>query len=273
MHSTSAISGKWALVTGASSGIGRAIAEKLAQLHWNLFLVSNQLIPLQETAKSFQDLYGVACIAHEADLTCDDAVIDILNCLKTQQIEIEFLVNNAGMLLFAEVVAANAVKRNQILKLHVNAPVALCAAIGEGMKGRRSGYILNVSSISAVMPYPGISLYGPTKTFMRYFTRALRSEMAGYQVRVTCLIPGATATALYDPEKIDLGLAKRFRIMQTPEFVAQKAVAATIKNQSECIPGILNRLTVWLVPLIPHGLIIWIKNHTKLFDIGLSHLG
>ena len=138
----------------------------------------------------------------------------------------------------------------------------------EEMKKMEKGYILNVSSISSVMPYPGISLYGPTKTFMRYFTRAFRSEMKIYNVHVTCLLPGATETGLYDPNKVNLKLAKRTGIMQTADFVSNKAINALFKNKAECIPGIINKLTVWFLPILPSWLIFQIHKNTNLIQKG-----
>jgi hypothetical protein len=140
------------------------------------------------------------------------------------------------------------------------------------MKKRNKGYILNVSSISSVMPFPGISIYGPSKTYMRYFTRALRSEMKLHGVNVTCLIPGATATALYDQKKVNISLAKKLGIMQTPEFVASKSIRAVFKNRSTCTPGLLNKIIMLLMPLIPATLIIFIHKKTNLINTGQQAL-
>lgn len=114
------------------------------------------------------------------------------------------------------------------------------------------------------MPYLGISLYGPTKTYVRYFTKALRSEMRIYGVKVTCLLPGATETDLYDPNKINLKLAKRLGIMKTAEYVAPKSIRALFRNKKEYIPGIINKLTVWFLPLIPSSVIYLIHKKTGL---------
>ncbi|MFN8276173.1 MAG: SDR family NAD(P)-dependent oxidoreductase [Chitinophagales bacterium] len=267
------MSAKWALVTGASSGIGLAVAAVLAGKGWNLFLVSNQPKALMAAAKQLEQQHAVQCQTAVVDLALVDAAAQVKQWTDSLGIEVALLVNNAGMLLFSEVVETPDAKRQNIMQLHMNTPVELCALYGAEMKKRRAGFILNVSSISAVMPYPGISLYGPTKTFMRYFSRALRAEMAHYGVAVTCLIPGATATGLYDPGKINIGLAKKLGVMQTPEWVAAKAIAALQQNRAECIPGWLNWLTVGLVPMVPTSLIVWIRRKTDVFERGLKALG
>lgn len=127
------------------------------------------------------------------------------------------------------------------------------------MKERRHGYILNVSSISAVMPYPTISYYGPSKTFLRSFTRALRTELKPFNVHVTCLLPGATATSLYNNFDVNVALALRTGVMKRPESVAHSGVNALFKKRSECIPGTMNKLVVWLFPFVPSFLIHWIN--------------
>ena len=264
---------KYALITGGSSGIGLATAHELAAKRYSLVLVSNQQELLRSTATEIISKYKVDCITLFVDLTDINAAKQIFDYCNKQQLCIEILVNNAGILVFSEVVATAAEKLNAILQLHINTPVMLCRLFGEQMKTRNSGYILNVSSISSVMPYPGISLYGPTKAFMRYFTRAPRHEMKIYNVRVTCLIPGTTATALYDPNRVNLKLATRVGIMKTAPFVEHKATSALLKNRAECIPGFINKLTVWFLPFVPSWVIYQLHRNTDILKKGNSALG
>jgi short-subunit dehydrogenase len=262
-----------ALITGGSSGIGLAIAHELAKKNYSLLLVSNQPAELVQCKTEIETQHKVLCHTFYADLTLPESAQVVFNYTVQQGFVIDILVNNAGMLVFSEAVAAAPEKVNAILQLHVVTPTLLCNLFGSEMKKRNSGYILNVSSISSVMPYPGISVYGPSKTYMRYFTRALRSEMKLHGVNVTCLIPGATATALYDTNKVDVSLAMKLGIMHTPQFVAAKAVKAMFHNQPTCIPGILNKIVVRLFPFIPSSLIIFIHKKTNLLDVGKKALG
>ncbi len=262
-----------ALITGGSSGIGLALAHTLAERGYSLLLVSNQQDALEQCKTSIEKRYSVNCHIFFSDLSKPDAAQKVFDFTRKQNIEVEVLVNNAGILVFSETVEAPIEKINSILHLHVHTPTLLCRLLGNEMKQRKHGYILNVSSISAVMPYPGISIYGPSKTYMRYFTRALRSEMKIYGVPVSCLIPGATATALYNPDKVNLKLAMKLGVMHSPEVVARKGVRALFKNKAECIPGLLNKITVGLLPVIPKGLIYLIHKHTHLLEKGKSGLG
>jgi short-subunit dehydrogenase len=255
-----------ALITGGSSGIGLAIARELARRSYSLLLVSNQPEALTSVKKEMEENEGVSCYVLDIDLTQNHAVQQIEDFVNRNNLAVDILVNNAGIMVFSEVANTPVEILVAILKLHVHVPTQLCSLFGAAMKQNKFGYILNVSSISAVMPYPGISLYGPTKTYMRYFSRALRSEMKEYHVKVTCLMPGATATALFDAEKVNMVLAKRLGIMHSAEFVAAKAVSALFRNKSEFIPGILNKVIMFLLPLVPTFIIELINHNTNYLE-------
>jgi short-subunit dehydrogenase len=266
-------SNSFVLITGGSSGIGLALAHEYAARNYNLLLVSNQVEALDECKSTLESKYGIACNTFNVDMIAKDSALRIFEFAQTHAPDIEILVNNAGMLVFSEVVETPLVKLEAILQLHIQTPSALCKLFGEKMKANRKGHILNVSSISAVMPYPGISLYGPSKTYMRYFSRALRSEMKLYNVNVTCLIPGATETGLYDPNRVNLTLAKQLGVMQTADVVAKKGIDAMFKNKAECIPGWLNKLTVASLPWIPSFVIEMINRHSTILQKGNKALG
>lgn len=267
------VSKPFVLITGGSSGIGLALAHEFAARNYNLLLVSNQTEKLEECKSTLENKYRIVCKAYNIDMTAKDSALRIFEFAQTHAPDIEILVNNAGILVFSEVVETPLVKLEAILQLHIQTPTALCKLFGEKMKTNQKGHILNVSSISAVMPYPGISLYGPSKTYMRYFSRAFRSEMKLYNVKVTCLIPGATETGLYDPNRVNLTLAKQLGVMQTADVVAKKAVDALFKNDAECIPGWLNKLTVISLPWIPSFVIEMINRHSNILQKGNKALG
>ncbi len=262
-----------ALVTGASSGIGLAIAKALAQRSYDLLLISNDEMGLAEAAIAIKTKYAVEIHLLFMDLSQQDAAKKIFEFCIEQQLEVEVLVNNAGILLFGEFAAAGIEKTERILNLHMHTPALLCAYFSKAMMRKKKGFILNISSISAVMPYPSISLYGPTKTFLRYFTRAIRTELAPYGIHVCCAMPGATATALYDPKKVNLRLAMQLGVMKTSEFVAEKTVNAMFNNKAVVIPGLMNKLVVLLFPLIPHVLLGLIYRNTSIFKKGKESLG
>ncbi len=262
----------FAIITGGSSGIGLEMARILAKKEYDLFIVSNQKELLENVKSELENNYNISCYTLNLDLSNPNSAQILYNHCKENNWVIDTLINNAGMLVFSEVIATNTKRIETILQLHINTPSLLCRYFGEDMKNRGKGNILNISSISSVMPYPGISLYGPSKTYMRYFTRAFRSEMKIFGVNVTCLLPGATETGLYDPNRINLKLAKRLGIMQTANFVAKKAINALLKNRKECIPGVINKLTVFFLPIVPSWIIYQIHKRTGIIKKGSQAL-
>lgn len=257
---------RYALVTGASSGIGWHISKELAQRGYYIVAVSNQPEQLEALKKELEHTYLISVVLLNMDLARAGAAKEVFDYCDTNQLEVEVLVNNAGMLVLGEAVRIDYQKAADIIQLHVTTPALLCHLFGQKMISAKKGYILNVSSISAVMPYPIISFYGSSKTFLRFFTRALRTEMKSDKIKVTCLLPGATATALYDTHNVNIPLAMKLGLMKKPEYVARAGVNALFAEQAECIPGVLNKLVVLLLPIVPHIVIEWInrlRNLTK----------
>ena len=243
--------GPWALVTGASSGIGWQISAELAARGYNIIGVSNQETRLEELKQHVEQNHRVQVLTINQDLARENAAQEIYDYSQAQNIEPDVLVNNAGMLLYGEMADSEYDLIKSILNLHVNTPALLCRLFGARMKERHSGYILNVSSISSVMPFPTISVYGPTKTFLRYFSRAIRTELKPYGVNVCCLIPGTTDTPLNEPFGANMSLVRRIGIVKGPHSVARAGIRAMFLKRSHCIPGFFNKAIIFLVPLLP----------------------
>ena len=246
---------KYALVTGASSGIGWHFAEALARKGYQIIAVSNQPDRLDDLRKKLEKDYSVRVITLTIDLARDSAAEEVFDYCSENNLEVEVLINNAGIFFFGEIAGIDPSKVRSMIALHNMTPVMLCRLFGGKMVGRRRGFILNISSISAVMPYPGISLYGPTKTFLRHFTRALRTEMRDHGVNVTCLLPGAVDTALYDATDYNAPLLRKLRVIKPPAKIADAGLSALFKNKAECVPGVLNKIILVVMPLIPHFII------------------
>ena len=255
--------GKVAIVTGGSSGIGLSIAHELARRGYSLLLVSIQKSELEACQIELERLYEKKCYILYLDLSGESSALTLFNFCKENILSVEVIVNNAGFMNFSEVTETPLEKVHAMLQVHMVTPTEICRLFGKEMKDRKSGYILNTSSISSVMPYPGISLYGPTKTYMRYFTRALRSEMKEYRVKVTCLIPGATATPLHDADKVNIPMFQKLHLMHSAKYVASRAVRSLFRDKAECVPGLVNKIILALMPLIPTWLIELINHRTN----------
>lgn len=256
---------QWALITGASSGIGYAYAEVLGSKGYNLIIVSNEPQAIQEKAALLKNKYQVKVLPLYADLAIPDAANQLYLTCKQQGVEIEILINNAGMFYFREFTEENIHTSEKMLFLHVFTPTQLCYFFGREMKERGHGYILNMSSLSAWTPYPGIGLYASTKRYLKNFSRSLRSELYDYNVSVTVLCPGAICTNLYNLSDHLKALAIRLGIMMRPEKLADMGIKAMFRKKSILVPGLLNKICLPLILLIPPGLIPWNLMKKKLF--------
>ena len=229
---------KWALVTGASSGIGLAYAEELGSRCYQLVIVSNEEQAIREKGEFLSEKYGIEVLPLYRDLAIPGAAKELYDTCQEKNIPVEVLVNNAGMFFFCETLQAKANIVEKMLYLHVTTPTQLCYYFGQEMKKRRHGYILNMSSLSCWLPDPGITLYASTKRYLKSFSR------------------GNLKT-----------LAIRLGIMMRPEKLAKKGINALFHRRASLIPGLFNKICTPLVMLLPHGLVSWIMRTTKLVKL------
>jgi short-subunit dehydrogenase len=240
------LEGKLALVTGGSRGIGRAIALELGRA--GAEVVVGYRTGADEAAAVAAEIGGRTVQADVSDTESAKALVEAAG-------DVDVLVNNAGMFFFGEAADAAPERANTMLQLHVVTPSLLCTLFGRDMRARGRGHILIVSSISAWRDFPGISYYGSSKKYLRGFARALRSELGVYGVNVTCLAPGATATALYDPAVVNVDLARRLGVMMDADRVAAAGVRAMLAGRAECTPGLLNRAMAVLAAATPQPVV------------------
>lgn len=242
---------KFAIVTGASSGIGLEISKELARRDYSLVAASNQPEKLAKLKQEWEKEFGINIHTIDCDLTDKNSPHLIFDYCQKNKLTVEVLVNNAGILTYGEAIDVPVEKAEVIVSLHMTTPAILCRLFGEEMAKNGRGHILNVSSISAVMPFPLISFYGPTKGFLRNFSTALRTELKRKNVSVTCLLPGATSTSLYEGTEMNMKESS----MKKPDYVAKAGVKAMFRKKRQCIPGFLNKVTVFLVPIVPNWLV------------------
>lgn len=256
-----------ALVTGACSGIGASISRQLGALGYELILVSQRPTELAQVAGDIAACHGVRTHAIALDLARPDAAGELYDAVLARGLTVDILVNNAGFFFFGEVADAPLDRAAAMLQLHVVTPSLLCSRFGRDMRARRRGHILIVSSISAWRDFPSIAYYGASKKYLRGFAASLRSELAVYGVGVTCLAPGATATALYDPRVVPVDLARRLGVMMDPDHVAADGLRALFAGQAECIPGRLTRAMVAGAVLTPQWVIDLLRRRSPWLPI------
>lgn len=251
----------WALVTGGSSGMGLEYARQLAARGYDLLLVSNQQAALEQAADDLHDQFGVRTMARYQDLSSVAAADELLAFCVAHSLEIEVLVNNAGMFFFEELHPENEAKALKMLQLHVYTPTRLCILFGEAMKHRGQGYILNVSSMAAKLPCPGIAVYSATKAYLKSFSKSLYFEMRPYGVGVTTVCPAAIATPLYKLKPSMMRLGVKVGLIGTPQWLVRRALRRMFKKRRVVKPGFMNYYLPPLIALLPKWLVakLWKK--------------
>jgi short-subunit dehydrogenase len=244
-----------ALVTGACSGIGRAFAERLASYGFELVLVSDRADRLAAAARELRETHPVVVHEFVEDLSLPEAAERLGRAVAARGLDVDVLVNNAGMFFFGEAVDADPDRARALLGLHVVTPSLLAAIFGRAMRERGRGQILIVSSISAWRDFPGIAHYGASKRYLRSFACALRSELGVHGVNVTCLAPGPTATALFGASSATLARAERLGILADPRSVADAGLRAMFRGRAVCLPGLIARLMAWTMACTPQWLV------------------
>ncbi len=250
----------YALITGASSGIGLEYARQLAEKGHNLIIVSNQNEANQRVAAEIASQYGVEAIPLYADLSQADSAQQIYDWCRENNIEVNILINNAGMLLFSTLEHTNPARINTLINLHCTTPSHLCRLFGADMKRRSNGNILIMSSIAAWLPFPTISLYAASKTYLRSFAQSLWYELRDYGVGVTVVFPSAVDTPLYDLGEKSRRWLLRLGVMTTAQKLAHKGLRAMFRRRRRCIPGFLPKLEYAICAILPaHALIPILK--------------
>ncbi|MDY0014832.1 MAG: SDR family NAD(P)-dependent oxidoreductase [Bacteroidales bacterium] len=254
-------SSPYALITGASSGIGYQFARELAKKKFNLIIVSNEDLKNQEVCLILVNEFNIKAIPFFIDLTRPESAETLFNFCIEQQLDVDILINNAGMFFFKEIPDTSPEMVSKILMLHIVTSTLLSTYFSNYMRQKKSGHILFISSITAWMSYPGISLYGATKGYLRQFARSLRYEMKDYHVNISVVCPSAIDTNLYNLSEKQRSLALRTGVMMCSQALAKKSLSAMFKKRFLYIPGFLAKISVCFVLFVPPFVIQRIKRY------------
>jgi len=252
----------YALVTGASKGLGRAIAVELARRDINLILVARDLEKLTKLANDLTDYYGVNCHAIKADLSQTDAPIRIFNATKECGLNVDIVVNNAGLSTTTKFADEGIDALSNVMNVNAVSGMMLSNLYLKEMRRRRFGAILFVSSIAGRVPgIPSASLYAATKAFQRSLALGIGMENEKHGIACCVLCPGAIhGTEFSSTGNMDDSLFWRFPFYsRSPEFVAGAGIRALAEGKFECVPGWQNRALVRVLqPMMPQRLIMGI---------------
>ena len=247
----------FALVTGASSGMGLEFAKQLAQRGYNLLIVSNvpEIFEAAERLKdaSLQDgSSNLQVIPLQMDLGQQSSARELYDYTHEHEIEVEVLVNNAGVYHDKDILDDSEGFTSLIMNLHMYTPAMLCYLFGQDMRERRKGYILNVCSVTSKMAAQRLGTYGGTKAFLCHFTRALHIELRKYGVHVTDVSPGAVDTGLYSIPPFMTKIGKCLGIIVSPQTLVRRALRALFLGCAKTtVPTVFWRILCFIILLIP----------------------
>lgn len=251
-NSSNRWAGKWALVTGASAGIGWALAEQLAEGGANLVLTARRIDRLEKLASELAAKRGIKAEVFAADLIRPEAPAEIHAFTAGKSIEVELLVNNAGFGCFGYNHELEGARLLDMIQLNCSAVVHLTRLYVPGMVERKHGDVLIVASTAAFQAVPFISAYAATKAFDLIFAEGIAEEVARFGVRVCALCPGSTNTEFKDiagqPDRV-------FRVAETAETVARAGLDGLERGKSCVISGRRNRMMVLGERLAPRRFI------------------
>lgn len=243
----------YALVTGASGGIGRQFAKQLADNGKPCILVGRDSARLAAVLEELPEPTRSLSVAMPIDLSAQGAASSLYAVCKDRGVVVDLLVNNAGSGLFGPSLALDPAGVAAMIGLNVTALTTLCQLFGSDMKARGSGHILNVGSFAGLNATPFFASYAATKSYVFNYSLALRAELAGSGVSVTCLLPGYVRTGFDEHAGIVSDAYKRFSIANSlaADVVAKIGLRAMDRRKAFIIAGGRNRLAAFLFGLLP----------------------
>ncbi len=243
------------LITGASGGIGYELAKVFAENGFSLVLVARSKNILEGIAENFKKEFGAPVTVIEKDLAVPGAPQQIFDQLKSRNIDVEILVNNAGFGIYGEFAESSTEEQLGIVALNITALVHLTKLFLPGMIERKSGKILNVASTAAFQPGPLMSIYYASKAFVLHFSEAISNELESTGVTVTALCPGPTQTNFSKRAHTERITLFRKNTMDA-KTVALIGYHGLMKGQTIVIPGFQNKLLARLVGFMPRAFVV-----------------
>ncbi|MDZ8236643.1 MAG: SDR family oxidoreductase [Nostoc sp. ChiQUE01a] len=246
-----------ALITGASSGIGKAFAEELAARKKNLVLVARSEDKLNQLAKELKEKYKIQVDVIVKDLTEPNAAAAVFDATKAKGLTIDLLINNAGFGSYGDFAESDGERQVKIVQLNILALVDLTHKFLPIMRQRRSGSIINVSSITGFQPIPYLSVYAASKAFILSFSEALWAENRQYGVRVLVTCPGPIETNFFAEANFPPALAGSTEKVYSSEEVVSESLKALEQWQPTVIIGDINtQIRSTLARLVPRKILL-----------------
>jgi len=232
---------KWALITGASSGLGVVFAREYAKKGYNLVLTARNREALQGLADQLTATYTISCHVEPVDLSALGAASKLKNTLDAIPITIDVLINNAGMGVHGSFLKCPPEKLMNMLQLDITALTELTHAFGQAMASRGTGKIVLVSSLLGYQAAPGYAAYAASKAYVLSLGESLHEELKASGITLTVLSPGLTNTNFIAAADQPISPAMK-RVMMEPEPVVKAGIKALESRRASVIPGWLNKI-------------------------------
>ena len=258
---------KTALVTGASKGIGRCYALQLAKLGYNVVMVSLTEKDLEHTATEVAKVNDKVWVRHYTKDMATMTAAEVLFAWTEQEgIKVDVLINNAGMFSFCDILSTPVERIERTILLHDMTATKMCRIYATDMIKRGGGHILNMSSYSIWMPYPGLSLYSASKAYLKSFSVAFSKEVREKGVYVTAICPAGIATDLYGLSKNLQKFGIKTGILMTPESCARRSLNALWRGRRCKVPDWWFRLFIPICQMLGGAPMRWLRNFTMQFQ-------
>ena len=251
----------WALVTGAALGIGRESAERLALLGYNLVMV-DILADVEREAAILAHKYSVRCEVRVMDLAKEGAAHELHAWSIAQGYEFDVVINNAGIFSFCDILNTPVERLERIVLLHDLTLTLMCRLYGEDMRRRGKGRILNMSSYSIWMPFPGLASYSASKAYVKSFSEAFAKELRGTGVTITAICPAGIATDLYGLSKGLQRFGVKWGVLMSPKSCARRGLNAMFKGRRVVVPDWWFRIFIPVCSYLPGFLIRPLRSFT-----------
>ena len=247
-----------ALITGASAGIGKVFAQRLAASGHDVVLVARDAERLREVATELTRDHAISAESLTADLSTTDGMHRVANYV-AQLPRLDVLVNNAGFGTKGKLANRPVDEQVAMLELHVTAPMVLTRAALTGMLTRNSGTIINVASVASFAYSAGNINYSASKAYLRVFTQGLALELEGTGVHAQVLCPGFTHTELHDRAKIDKSTIPRWLWLDVHRVVDDSLSQAARRGATVCVPSRRFRLIVLILRYMPNWVLSGVR--------------
>ncbi len=259
MNTMDRIAGAWmpaVVITGATEGIGRALADEFARDGHTLLLVARNEMALARTAAELTKTYGVTVRTTAQDLSTEEGCAGVEDALDRFGLYADILVNNAAVMLAGFFQDQTPSRTLRVVDLNMRSVADLMLRLLPGMVGRDRGAILNVASVEGFMPVPYQAIYAASKAFVLSLSRSLAYETSGTNVRVQVLAPGAVATDIHAKGGAEYSRYVQLFPVMTTEEVARYGYRQFKRGKKVIVPGFLNRLYVLAARFVPSFLLI-----------------